>query len=123
MHFVLAAEEPVPQVICFVVIIELFMGIFIIAGMWKAFDKAYEPGWAAIVPIYNAVVALRIAGKPLWWILPLCIPIVNLFFGVMMLSAIARAFRKGSGYTIGLVFLPFVFWPMLGFGKAKYVGY
>lgn len=37
-----------------------------IAGLWKTFSKAGEPGWAAIIPIYNVIVMLKVAGRPLW---------------------------------------------------------
>ena len=43
--------------------------ILMIVSLWKVFTKAGQPGWACIVPIYNVIVLLKIAGKPLWWIL------------------------------------------------------
>ena len=45
-------------------IVGLIVGILVIAGMWKVFTKAGKPGWAAIIPIYNLIVLLQIAGKP-----------------------------------------------------------
>jgi hypothetical protein len=93
-----------------------------IAGMWKAYEKAKEPGWAAIVPIYNAVVALRMAGKPEWWVILYFVPCVGLIVLIIAMLELAKAFGKGAGYGIGLVFLPFIFWPMLGWGDAEYIG-
>ncbi len=59
-------------------VVELVIFVVIIAGYWKVFTKAGKPGWAFIIPIYNAIVLLQIAGKPLWWIVLLFIPVVNL---------------------------------------------
>jgi Ca2+-transporting ATPase len=46
-----------------------------IASMWKVFTKANQPGWAAIVPIYNMLVMLEVAKKPTWWIAMMFIPL------------------------------------------------
>jgi hypothetical protein len=90
--------------------------------MWKVFQKAGEPGWAVIVPIYNFVVLLRIAGRPLWWILLYFIPVVSLIPSIMVPIDIAKRFGKGTGFGIGLLFLPFIFYPILGFGDATVEG-
>ena len=93
-----------------------------IVGMWKMFDKAGKPGWAAIIPIYNIIVMLDVAGKPIWWILLLCIPVVNFVIAILMMLAVAERFGKGGGFAVGLILLPFIFVPMLGFGDATYQG-
>lgn len=103
-------------------IIYLAVLIAVIAGLWKAFEKAGQPGWAAIVPIYNMIVMLKIAGKPVWWIVLLIIPFVNFVMIVLIMLALAKSFGKGAGYAMGCVFLGFIFIPMLGFGDAKYIG-
>ena len=51
-----------------------------IAGMWRMFSKAGQPGWASIVPVYNLVVLLQIAGRPVWWLLLFFIPFVGAIF-------------------------------------------
>jgi hypothetical protein len=96
--------------------------IFEIAGLWKTFEKAGKPGWASIVPIYNVVVMLGIAGRPLWWIVLLFVPIVNVVILVIIAIDIAKAFGKGTGFGLGLAFLGFIFYPILGFGDAQYIG-
>ena len=93
-----------------------------IAGLWKTFEKAGKPGWAAIVPIYNMVVMLEIAGRPLWWIILFFIPLVNFIILIIVAVDIAKAFGKGTGFGLGLAFLGFVFYPILGFGDARYLG-
>ncbi|TDG37186.1 hypothetical protein EZJ43_03445 [Pedobacter changchengzhani] len=100
----------------------LFIWALSVAGMWKTFEKAGKPGWAAIIPIYNIIIMLEIVGKPMIWILWLLIPCVNIVFSVWLINLMSKSFGKSEGYTIGLIFLGFIFWPMLGFGDAKYVG-
>jgi hypothetical protein len=103
----------------------IFLVFFIIpvAGLWKMFEKAGKPGWAAIIPIYNYIVALEITGKPIWWIaIILLVPCANIVFVAMLCIALAKSFGKSDGYGIGMFFLPFVFFPMLGFSDARYQG-
>jgi len=93
-----------------------------VAGMWKAYDKAGEPGWAAIVPFYNLWVWVKIAGRPpLWFILAL-IPCVNIVIIFLLSMDTAKSFGKTEIYGVGMFFLPPIFWIMLGFGSATYVG-
>jgi len=100
----------------------VFLLVFVIvaAGMWKMFEKAGEPGWAALVPIYNLVVLVKIAGKEVWWVVLMLVPCVNFVAAVMVCIDIARKFGKDTVYGVGLAFLPFIFFPMLGFGAAQY---
>jgi hypothetical protein len=102
----------------------VYLAIFVavIAGFWKVFTKAGKPGWAAIVPIYNLVVLLEIAGKPLWWIVLFLIPLVNIVMGIIVSIAVAQKFGKSAGFGVGLGLLGFIFYPILGFGDAQYQG-
>lgn len=84
------------------------------------FEKAGQPGWGCIVPLYNIYLLTKIAQKPAWWIIMFFIPFVNVVFAIMLYNEIAQKFGQGIGYTIGLILLPFVFFPMLGFGQATY---
>ena len=96
--------------------------VLIFASLWKLFEKAGKPGWAGIVPIYNAVVLLEIVGRPLWWIVLLLIPCVGFVVGILLCIDLAKSFGKDTGYGIGLALLGIVFFPMLAFGDARYVG-
>ena len=98
----------------------LLIVVLMIAGMWKVFQKAGKPGWAAIVPIYNIIVLLEIAGKPAWWVVLFLIPFVNFIIAIMLGISVAAKFGKGTGYGLGLALLGPVFYPMLGFGDAQY---
>lgn len=106
------------------VVLILYIGIIVllIASMWKVFEKAGHPGWAAIVPIYNIYIMTQIGGKEAWWIAMFFVPIANIIFAVMLMIAIAEKFGKDAGFGIGLALLGFVFWPILGFGDAQYQG-
>src|SRR5687768_1695601 len=74
---------------------------FILAAMWKAFEKAGEPGWGAIIPIYNVYLMLKIGGKPWWWLLLIIfIPIVNIVLMIMMNNGISRNFGHGVGFGL-----------------------
>jgi hypothetical protein len=105
-----------------VIIVYLAIIVLLIAGYWKVYQKAGKPGWAAIVPIYNIIVLLEIARKPLWWLLLLFIPLVSIIMILLVNIEVAKAFNKGGAYGVGLTFLPFIFYPMLGFGDAQYLG-
>jgi hypothetical protein len=101
-------------------LVELVVTIFVIAGIWKVFVKAGHPGWAAIIPIYNFYILMKIAGRPAWWLLLLFIPLVNIIIGIILSIDVAKRFGKGTGFGIGLALLGFVFYPILGFGDAQY---
>lgn len=106
----------------FIIIIYVAILVLMIASMWKIYTKAGQPGWAAIVPIYNIIVLCKIIGKPAWWVVLLLIPIVNYVILIMMIHGLSKSFGKGAGYTVGLLFLGIIFYPMLAFGDATYIG-
>ncbi|HCQ30731.1 MAG TPA: signal peptidase I [Flavobacteriales bacterium] len=103
------------------VILPLAVIILMIASMWKIFTKAGQPGWASIIPIYNIIVLLKIVNRPVWWIILLLIPIVNFITMIIVLNDLSKSFGKGVGFTIGLILLPIIFYPLLAFGDAEYV--
>jgi hypothetical protein len=96
--------------------------ILMIASIWTIFAKAGKPGWAAIIPIYNVIVLLEIVGKPWWWLLLFLIPIANIVFLIIVIHRLSLSFGHEVGFTLGLIFLGFIFYPILGFGSSKYVG-
>jgi len=103
-------------------IVWLAVVVFVIAGMWKMFVKAGQPGWAAIVPIYNIIVLLQIVGRPLWWVILMLIPCVNIIFLIIVMNDLSKSFGQNIGFTLGLIVLSFIFIPILGFGGARYAG-
>ncbi len=130
------------------VLLYLAVVVFLIASMWKVFSKAGQPGWAAIIPIYNAIVFFRVIGRPAWWLLVYIGVTVIYVYGIRMavtgnsaggllslVGAIAllvlciidyhrlsKSFGKGAGFTVGLILLSFIFLPILAFSNARYMG-
>lgn len=103
-----------------VLLVWLAVVILCIAANWKIFVKAGQPGWAIFIPFYNVYVFLKIVGKPGWWLILLFIPFVNIVIAIITIVALAKCFGKTGGFAVGLILLPFVFYPILGFGDAKY---
>ena len=66
------------------------VALLVIAGLWRVFTKAGKPGWAALIPIYNLIVLLQIAGKPAWWLLLFLIPGVNIIMLILILIGALR---------------------------------
>jgi len=94
--------------------------VAMLAASWKIFTKAGHAGWKCLIPIYGAVVFMRIVGRPGWWVLLMIIPVVNLFLSLALCIDLARAFGKGGAYAAGLAFLTPIFLLMLAYGDAEY---
>ena len=94
--------------------------VFMIIVQWKIYVKAGKPGWGCIVPIYNIILQLEIAGRPLWWIFLMFIPFVNFIIAIIIALDIAKAFGKGTGFGIGMILLPIIFYPILAFDSSEY---
>lgn len=105
-----------------VTVIWLGVMVTVFIAYWKVFVKAGRPGWAILVPFYNAYVFLKIAGRPGWWLLLFLIPLVNIVIGFIVTIDIAKSFGKGVGFAMGLIFLGPIFYAILGFGQAEYKG-
>ena len=96
--------------------------LLIIASYWKVFAKAGQAGWKSLIPIYNLFVLLQIAGCPSWWLLMFFLPVVNIYFLVVMHIRLAEKFGKTPLFGFALCFLGFIFFPLLAFGPATYEG-
>ena len=115
-------EALIPLIIFYVALI-----VLMIAAQWKIFEKAGQPGWAAIVPFYNTYVLIVEVCKlpPVWfWLLLVpCANIVAAFYVIFVVPfKLAEKFGKDAGFGVGLLLLGIVFYPILGFGSAQYVG-
>ena len=103
----------------------LIWGAFVvlaIASQWKIFTKAGRSGWASLIPIYNLYVLAKIVGKRGTYLLWFLVPIANLIAAVKLVHYQSKSFGKDLGFTLGLLFLPFIFYPILAFGDSKYAG-
>lgn len=100
--------------------INLIILIAVIVGMWKVFEKAGEYGWASLIPFYNLWVLNRIGGKEWYWFIAYLIPLINIVAFIFLSLAIARKYGQPTVFGVGLFLLPFIFYPILGFGAAQY---
>jgi len=98
----------------------LALTIAVFAGFWKIFEKADKPGWAAIVPIYNLYVLVKVSGNAWWWFVLFFVPLLNFFATLKISIDLAGKFDRGILFGLGLAFLSFVFYPLLGFGDYQY---
>jgi hypothetical protein len=109
------------------IIASLLVSIVCLASLWKIFEKAGYAGWRAIIPIYNVMILLRIVGRPAWWLalyivglIPLLGWAVALAVSIIVDNDLSKSFGKDAGFTVLMIFLPFVALPMLAFGDAKF---
>ena len=120
-----------------------------IVANWRIFEKAGEAGWKSIIPVYSDYVSYRIAWQTSYFwltfifgIISSCItqfanPDGSSFLLTALVSLIrlatavisilysvklAKAFGRGIGFAIGLIFLGPIFLLILGFGDDKYYG-
>jgi|SRR5579871_7673 len=101
----------------------LAISVICIAAFWKVFTKAGQPGWAAIIPIYNAYIMLKIVGRPAWWLILMIIPLVNVIIAAIVAMDMAKSFGQSAVFGIVMLFfLSVIGYLILGFGSAKYVG-
>jgi hypothetical protein len=95
----------------------------VIIGMWKVFTKAGQPGWAALIPLYNLYILLKIAGRPGWWLILYFVPLANIVVAAIVSMDVAKAFGQSAVFGIVLLFLlSGIGYLILGFGSARYIG-
>ena len=91
--------------------------VFLIACMWTIFTKAGQPGVAAIVPIWNNyVLTCGVAKKEVLWFILQFIPFINIVVGILVWAEVAKKFGYSGAFVVGIIFLPFIFIPILAFG-------
>ena len=90
------------------------------AGVWRVLEKTGAPGWAALVPGLNVYLLLKAAQIPGWWFFLALFPPVTFFIAAMLAFELAYRFGRGAAVAMGLLFLPMIFYPVLGFGPAQY---
>ncbi|MEX2394011.1 MAG: DUF5684 domain-containing protein [Actinomycetota bacterium] len=103
------------------VVYAAFIALFIAAG-WRIFTKAGQPGWAILIPLYNTYVLLKVVGRPGWWLILYLIPCVGVVVLIITSLDLAKSFGKSAGFGVGLALLSPIFYPILAFGSAQYVG-
>lgn len=96
----------------------LILFLIFVASYWMIFQKANQAGWACLIPIYNLIVFMWIIKRPAIQLLFLLIPFVNIYFAIIFIHELSKSFNQNSGFTLGLIFLPFIFYPILAFDKS-----
>ncbi|WP_442787333.1 signal peptidase I [Flavobacterium suncheonense] len=78
-------------------------------GTWKLYEKAGRKSWEAAIPVYNAIVLMKIIDRPTWWTVLLFIPIVNLMMFPVIWVETLRAFGKNTTVdtVLGVITLGF----------------
>lgn len=104
------------------IIIGLVVWVLLVIANWKIFTKAGEAGWKSLIPFYSTYIYVKLVDGNGWKFLLLLIPIVNIVYFIMLDIKTAKAFGKGTGFTVGLIFLTNIFTLILGFGSAEYIG-
>jgi hypothetical protein len=103
-----------------ILVIQASIFLLQVAGIWKVFQKAGQPGWKAVIPIYNLYIMLKIGGQAWWWLALLVVPLVQLYAVYRIHVGVARAFGKGILWGLALGFGGVLFFPILGFGGYQY---
>lgn len=117
--------------ILIITIIGIATGIIMIVSNWKIFKKAGLEGWEALIPFYNLWCLVKISGLEWWFFLIIILPILSIKFPLIGLISLIAVFfvnynlsikfeKEPIGFAIGLTLLPFIFYPILGFGKSIY---
>jgi hypothetical protein len=108
-------------VILAVVLVSFLLAlVLLIIPTWRIFAKAGEAGWKSLIPIYNGYVMVIISGLPWWVFLGFFIPVVNIVAAIFVMYYLSQRFGHGMGYGLGMIFLPFIFLPILGYGSSVY---
>jgi len=76
----------------FILVVQVIHGL----GTWKLYLKAGKKAWEAFVPIYNAIILMKIINRPQWWTILFFLPIVNLIMFPVVWVETARSFGKNS---------------------------
>ena len=93
---------------------------FMLFVMWRIYARAGQPGWTVLVPFYNTYVLLKIVNRPGWWLALYFIPIVNFVVNIIVYYDLAKAFGRGRGTLLLMVFIPFVGFPVVSFSQGPY---
>jgi signal peptidase I len=82
----------ITQWLIFILVIQVIHGL----GTWKLYIKAGRQAWEAFIPVYNAVILMKIINRPWWWTILLFVPIVNLIMLPVVWVETARSFGKNQ---------------------------
>jgi hypothetical protein len=117
-----SSSTTMPEISPIWIIVWLAVVVFILACYWRIFTKAGRPGFYSLIPILNVITMFDIAGLSCFFIIGLFIPVVNFFVIIYFYVKFAEAYGQGFLFALGLIFLPFIFVPIMAFSGIEYVG-
>lgn len=110
-------------------ILIIVLCVLVYVAMWQVFKKAHLNGYEALIPGHNQYERLVLAGIPGYYYFLILLGAIPVIGWIILLGLeiwwnieLAKAFGKGSGFGVGLALLPVIFYPILGFSNAQYVG-
>ncbi len=104
-----------------VIIVFLIFFLACVAGMYGVFQKAGQPGWKMLIPVYNLYIWVKIAGKPMWWIVFLLVPYINIFMIMLLFVELLKGFNRDTiGAQVLCILFPFAYLPFIGFNKDTF---
>lgn len=129
-------------------VLALVIWVLYIIGFWKVFQKAGQPGWKSIIPLYNIYIEYKISWSGLAFLAMIVVAVVQAclkpsgtdvatgiqaaeiailglvgaIIHIIQCYKMSKAFGKGMGYCLGLIFLNPIFVMILGYGSATYQG-
>lgn len=129
------------------IVISLIWFVITIIGYWKLFEKAGQPGWKSIIPIYNEYCIYKIGWNGgiywlnlllnalsgfflyqmgveqviIWVLLSLLVSVLALILRVVFCIKLAQAYNKSGAFAIGLILFYPIFMLILAFGDGEYV--
>lgn len=130
------------------IIVCLILYVITSLAMAKMFTKAGEDGWKGWVPIYNSYMVYKLTWtKNMFWIsiilgivlgivssaaavyasvpltvIQVIIYVITIVIGIIAMNKISKSYGHGIGFTIGLIFIPFIFYLIIAFGNSEYKG-
>ncbi len=102
-------------------VVSLVLLVIYMMGLCKIYKKAGKPAWGVFIPFYNFYLLFDILYKKGWKFLLLFVPFYNVYLLIKLPFRLAGMFGRGVLFGFGLLFLPFLFYPILGFGKFEYI--
>ena len=76
----------------FFLVVQVIHGL----GTWKLYVKSGYKSVLAFIPVYNAVILMKIINRPTWWVILLFLPIINLLIFPVIWVETARSFGKNT---------------------------
>ena len=116
-----------------IIFLSLAAAALVYVSRWHIFKKMGMPGWKGIIPYYGDYMLFKtvwttkafwamIIGAGVYLVLYLSSIFIIPVTVALAALRLAKGFGKGAGFGVGMAFLSAIFYPILAFGKAQYIG-